>query len=77
VYAESNGDSFRLMRLLVVELEGLEGIKGNAQLDLNCSYNAASDAIAYSARRGVTPSGKREMTSWLRCEVSENSPYRT
>jgi hypothetical protein len=45
VYAESNGDSFRLVRLLVVELEGLEGIKGEAQLSMHCSYNAASNAI--------------------------------
>jgi hypothetical protein len=44
VYDESNGDGSRFVRLLVVELEGLEGIKGEAQLSLNCSYNAASGA---------------------------------
>jgi hypothetical protein len=45
VYAESNGDSFRLERSLVIELQGQEGIKGNAQLAMHCSYNAASNAI--------------------------------
>jgi hypothetical protein len=59
VYAESNGDGFTLQRPLVIELEGLEGITGKVQLSIHCSYNAASDAIAYSARRGVAPSGKR------------------